>query len=57
MSIPFGKGNGSRNLSKTSNKICDNSVNNVVRRRSSNINKQQMGENLIDLDNGIEDTT
>lgn len=53
--IPFGQ--ESTNFTpKSTNKICDSSSNgNIVQRRTSNATKQ-LGEDLIDLNNGVEDT-
>lgn len=55
--IPFGQ--DSANFTpKLTNKLCDNkssSSGSVVLRRTSNAVKQ-LGEDLIDLDNGVEDT-
>lgn len=55
--IPFGQ--DSANFTpKLTNKVCDNkssSSGSVVLRRTSNVAKQ-LGEDLIDLDNGVEDT-
>lgn len=55
--IPFGQ-DSANFTSKLTNKSCDNkssSSGSVVLRRTSNAVKQ-LGEDLIDLDNGVEDT-
>lgn len=51
--IPFGQ--ESKIVPKSTKKICDSSSSSVVLRRTSNAAKQ-LGEDLIDLENGIEDS-
>lgn len=53
--IPFGVQESTNYTPKSTNKICDNSNGSVVHRRTSNAIKQ-LGEDLIDLNNGVEDT-
>lgn len=52
LNIPFG--HKSDKVPKSSKQICDSSSSSVVSRRSSN-STRQIGDDLIDLVNGIED--
>lgn len=56
VNIPPKHNNNSRVPRISNNKLCDSGINSFGSQRSSTSNNERITENLIDLDNGIEDT-